>query len=106
MDASGSTTRALSLEVCEPRHFHGRRLSTFCVRKINEGTAGAARGDSDRNWSRRRTEREQALAKVAEADNLLSRLDDDVRTVHEQADRKQNRNDSDWPQRPSAKWKS
>ena len=27
----------------------------------------------------------QALAKVAEADTLLSRLDDDVRTVHEQA---------------------
>jgi F-type H+-transporting ATPase subunit b len=31
------------------------------------------------------TERDQALAKVAEADNMLSRLDDDVRTVHEQA---------------------
>jgi F-type H+-transporting ATPase subunit b len=30
-------------------------------------------------------EREQALARVAEADSLLSRLDDDVRTVHEQA---------------------
>jgi F-type H+-transporting ATPase subunit b len=31
------------------------------------------------------TERDQALAKVAEADNMLSRLDDDVRTIHEQA---------------------
>jgi F-type H+-transporting ATPase subunit b len=30
-------------------------------------------------------EREQALARVAEADSLLSRLDDDVRTVQEQA---------------------
>ena len=29
--------------------------------------------------------REQALASVAEADSLLSRVDDDVRTVHEQA---------------------
>lgn len=30
-------------------------------------------------------ERDQALARVAEADSLLSRLHDDVRTVHEQA---------------------
>ena len=30
-------------------------------------------------------EREQALARVAEADNLLGRLDDDVRTLEEQA---------------------
>src|SRR5215218_9596068 len=30
-------------------------------------------------------EREQALARVAEADSLLSRLDEDVRTVQEQA---------------------
>jgi F-type H+-transporting ATPase subunit b len=30
-------------------------------------------------------ERDQALARIAEADNLLVRLDDDVRTVHEQA---------------------
>src|SRR6185503_17099529 len=31
------------------------------------------------------TEHEQALARVAEADSLLSRLDDDVRHVHEQS---------------------
>ena len=31
------------------------------------------------------TERDQALAKVAEADSMLNRLDDDVRIVHEQA---------------------
>lgn len=31
------------------------------------------------------TEREQALAKVAEADALLTRVDDDVRAVNEQA---------------------
>ena len=30
-------------------------------------------------------EREKALARVAEADSLLTRLDDDVRTVHEQS---------------------
>jgi F-type H+-transporting ATPase subunit b len=30
-------------------------------------------------------ERDQALARIAEADNLLGRLDADVRTVHEQA---------------------
>ena len=34
-----------------------------------------------------KTEREQALAKVAEADNLLERLNDEVRTVHEQSHR-------------------
>ena len=32
-----------------------------------------------------KTEREHALAKLAEAESLLSRLNDDVRTVHEQA---------------------
>lgn len=32
-----------------------------------------------------KTEREQALAQVAEVDAMLSRLDDDVRTIHEQA---------------------
>ncbi|HKG98794.1 MAG TPA: hypothetical protein VKA97_13315, partial [Pyrinomonadaceae bacterium] len=31
------------------------------------------------------TERERALAQVAEADALLSKLDNDVRAVHEQA---------------------
>ena len=31
------------------------------------------------------TERERALAKLGEADSLLSRLDKDVRTVHDQA---------------------
>jgi len=34
---------------------------------------------------RAQQEREQALARVAEADNLLGRLDSDVRTVQEQA---------------------
>jgi F-type H+-transporting ATPase subunit b len=34
---------------------------------------------------RAQQEREQALARVAEADNLLGRLDNDVRTVQEQA---------------------
>jgi F-type H+-transporting ATPase subunit b len=32
-----------------------------------------------------KSERDQALARIAEADNLLGKLDDDVRTVHEQA---------------------
>jgi len=32
-----------------------------------------------------KTEREQALAKLAEAESLLSRVNGDVRTVHEQA---------------------
>lgn len=33
-----------------------------------------------------KAEREMALARVAEADNLLSRLNDDVRAVHQQAE--------------------
>ena len=31
------------------------------------------------------TERERALARIAEADSMLTRLDDDVRALHEQA---------------------
>jgi F-type H+-transporting ATPase subunit b len=53
-------------------------------RKINE--ALLARRDAIRQeLLDAQNEREQALARVAEADTLLSRLDDDVRAVHEQS---------------------
>lgn len=53
-------------------------------RKINE--ALLARSHSiQQELVAAQLEREKALAKVAEADTLLSRLDDDVRVVHEQA---------------------
>ena len=56
----------------------------FLRKKINEGLL-ARRGAIEQELIAAKTEREQALAKVAEADSLLSRLDDDVRTVHEQS---------------------
>lgn len=57
----------------------------FLLRK-NISTALRARRESiQRELVAAQTEREQALAKVAEADSMLERLNDDVRTVHEQA---------------------
>ena len=55
-------------------------------KKIN--TALLARRESiQQELIAAQTEREQALARVAEADSLLNRLNDDVRTVHEQSRR-------------------
>ena len=61
-------------------------LIFFLRKKIN--TALLARRDAiQKELVDAKTEREQALAKVAEADNLLERLNDDVRTLHEQSSR-------------------
>ncbi|HEU5458851.1 MAG TPA: ATP synthase F0 subunit B [Pyrinomonadaceae bacterium] len=56
----------------------------FLRRKINQGLL-ARREAIQQELITAQTEHEQALARVAEADSLLSRLDDDVNTVHEQA---------------------
>ena len=56
----------------------------FLRRKINQGLL-ARREAIQQELVAAQAERDQALARVAEADSLLSRLDDDVRTVHEQA---------------------
>ena len=56
----------------------------FLRSKINQGLL-ARRGAIQQELVAAKTERDEALAKVAEADSLLSRLDDDVSTVHEQA---------------------
>ena len=56
----------------------------FLRSKINQGLL-ARRGAIQQELIAAQAEREQALARVAEADSLLSRVDDDVRTVHEQA---------------------
>lgn len=60
-------------------------LAIYVLRhKINEGLL-ARRESIQQELIAAKTEHEQALARVAEADGLLSRLDDDVRNVHEQA---------------------
>jgi F0F1-type ATP synthase membrane subunit b/b' len=46
----------------------------------------ARRGAIQQELIAAQQERERALAKVAEADNLLGRLHEDVRNVHQQAD--------------------
>jgi F0F1-type ATP synthase membrane subunit b/b' len=56
----------------------------FLRSKINQGLL-ARRGAIQQELIAAKAERDQALARVAEADNLLSRLHDDVRIVHEQA---------------------
>ena len=53
-------------------------------RRINQGLL-ARRESIQQELVAAKTAREQALARVAEADSLLSRLPDDIRTVHEQA---------------------
>jgi F0F1-type ATP synthase membrane subunit b/b' len=59
----------------------------FLLRK-NINTALRSRRESiQRELVAAQTEREQALARVAEADSLLERLNDDIGTVHEQARR-------------------
>ena len=55
----------------------------FLRSKINERLL-ARRGAIQQELVAAQAEREQALARVAEADSLLSRLDDDVRAVHQQ----------------------
>lgn len=54
-------------------------------KKINEALL-ARRDAIQQELIKAQQEREQALAKIAEADSLLTRLDDDVRAVHQQAD--------------------
>jgi len=57
----------------------------FVLRKPISAALSARRGAIQRELTQAHNEREQALAKVAEADALLSRVDDDVRAVREQA---------------------
>ena len=56
----------------------------FLRRRINAGLL-ARRAAIQQELITAQTEHEQAIAKVAEADSLLSKLDDEVRTVHEQS---------------------
>ncbi|HEX6649045.1 MAG TPA: ATP synthase F0 subunit B [Pyrinomonadaceae bacterium] len=57
----------------------------FVLRKPISAALSTRRGAIQRELTQAHNEREQALAKVAEADALLSRVDDDVRAVREQA---------------------
>ena len=54
-------------------------------KKINEGLL-ARRESIRQELLTAQNERERALAQIAEADSLLNRLHEDVRTIHKQAD--------------------
>jgi F-type H+-transporting ATPase subunit b len=58
----------------------------FVLRKPINQALLARRGAIQQELVAAQQERERAVAKVAEADNLLGRLHEDVRTVHQQAD--------------------
>lgn len=58
----------------------------FILRKPISQALQSRRGAIQQELIAAQQEREQALAKVAEADSLLSRLHEDVRAVHVQAD--------------------
>jgi F-type H+-transporting ATPase subunit b len=57
----------------------------YVLRKPINQALLARRGAIQQELVTAQQDREQALARVAEADNLLSRLDEDVHTVEEQA---------------------
>ena len=74
-------------------------------KKINE--ALLARRDAIRQeLEAAKAERERALARVAEADDLLSRLDEHVGAIHKQAAQEAKPSVSGWPQRQLANRKS
>lgn len=56
----------------------------FLRHRINQGLL-ARRGSIQQELVTAKAARDKALARVAEADSLLGRLDDDVRNIHEQA---------------------
>jgi F-type H+-transporting ATPase subunit b len=58
----------------------------FVLRKPISHALLARRGAIQQELVAAQQERERALAQVAEADNLLGRLHEDVRVVHKQAD--------------------
>ena len=58
----------------------------YILRKPINQALLARRGAIQQELVTAQQERERALAQVAEADNLLSRLHEDVRTLHKQAD--------------------
>jgi F-type H+-transporting ATPase subunit b len=60
-------------------------VGIYILRKPISQALQARRGAIEQELITAQNERDQALARVAEADSLLSRLDDDVRKVQEQA---------------------
>ena len=60
-------------------------LGIYILRKPISHALQSRRGVIQQELITAQNERDQALARVAEADSLLSRLDDDVRKVQEQA---------------------
>ena len=60
-------------------------LGIYILRKPISQALSARRGAIQQELINAQNERDQALARVAEADSLLTRLDEDVRKVQEQA---------------------
>ena len=60
-------------------------LGIYVLRKPISQALASRREAIQQELVRAQNERDQALARVAEADSLLARLDDDVRKVQEQA---------------------
>jgi F-type H+-transporting ATPase subunit b len=60
-------------------------VGIYILRKPINQALLARRGAIEQELVTAQNEREQALARVAQADSMLSRLDDDVRKVQEQA---------------------
>src|SRR5215510_9390546 len=60
-------------------------VGIYILRKPISQALQSRRGAIQQELISAQNERDQALARVAEADNLLSGLDDDVHKVHEQA---------------------
>jgi len=60
-------------------------LGIYVLRKPISQALASRREAIQQELVRAQNERDQALARVAEADSLLARLDDDVRRVQEQA---------------------
>jgi F-type H+-transporting ATPase subunit b len=60
-------------------------VGIYILRKPISQALSARRGAIQQELISAQNERDQALARVAEADSLLGRLDDDVRRVQEQA---------------------
>ncbi len=60
-------------------------LGIYILRKPISQALQSRRGAIQQELIRAQNERDQALARVAEADSMLSGLDDDVRKVQEQA---------------------
>ena len=88
-EGAGGWTEWLNYPGLEAWKFFNLALFTVAAiwilrKKINEALL-ARREAIQKELLDAQAEREQALARIAEADSVLARLDEDVKTIHEQA---------------------